>query len=107
MIHKTEMKKLTFYMASMTSGTPRSTGTLQNKVKQRHTQPIGRPHAFTAVDETKMKVYADSMNIGRGLWVSDLQNEGEKITKRNPVREHPFKDGKSCESIICFYSVAL
>ena len=54
----------------------------------------------------KMKVYADSMDIGRGLRVSDLQNEGEKITKRNPVREHPSKDGKNCESIIYFYSVA-
>ena len=94
-------------MASKTSGTSRSTGTLQDKIKQRHTHPISRPYAFPAVDEMKMKVYADSMDIGRGLWVSDLQNEGEKITKRNPVREHPFKDGKSCESIICFYSVAL
>ena len=44
-------------MASKTSGTPCSTGTLQNKIKQRHTQLIGRPRAFTAEDETKMKVY--------------------------------------------------
>ena len=84
-IHKIETKELTFYMASKTSGIPRST--LQDKVKQRHTQPIGRPRAFTAEEETKMKVYADSMNnIGRGLWVSDLQKEGEKITARNPRR---------------------